>query len=68
MDIKRSGPQPSAKGPEEYFTGAVRIDAPFRRQEDRPPPGEGQNLPAQNLPAQDRSEQRRDSHHRHQGR
>src|SRR5271166_22129 len=30
MDIKRSGSQPSAKGPEDYFTGAVRIDAPFK--------------------------------------
>ena len=29
MDIKRSGSQPSAKGPSEYFTGTVRIDAPF---------------------------------------
>jgi quercetin dioxygenase-like cupin family protein len=29
MDIKRSGSQPSAKGPADYFTGAVRIDAPF---------------------------------------
>ncbi|MBP2302015.1 (R)-mandelonitrile lyase [Azospirillum picis] len=29
MDIKRSGAQPSKAGPEEYFTGRVRIDAPF---------------------------------------
>jgi quercetin dioxygenase-like cupin family protein len=26
MDIKRSGSQPSSKGPAEYFTGTVRID------------------------------------------
>ena len=26
MNIQRSGSQPSAKGPEEYFTGTVRID------------------------------------------
>ncbi|MBO0904270.1 (R)-mandelonitrile lyase [Jiella sonneratiae] len=26
MDIKRSGSQPSGKGPDEYFTGTVRID------------------------------------------
>jgi quercetin dioxygenase-like cupin family protein len=26
MDIKRNGSQPSGKGPEEYFTGNVRID------------------------------------------
>jgi len=26
MDIKRSGSQPSAKGPAEYFTGTVRVD------------------------------------------
>ena len=26
MDIKRSGSQPSGKGPTEYFTGTVRID------------------------------------------
>jgi quercetin dioxygenase-like cupin family protein len=29
MDIKRTGSQPSAKGPEAYFTGTVRTDAPF---------------------------------------
>jgi quercetin dioxygenase-like cupin family protein len=29
MEIKRSGSQPSAKGPTDYFTGTVRIDAPF---------------------------------------
>ena len=29
MDIKRSGSQPSAKGPAEYFTGTVRIDPLF---------------------------------------
>lgn len=29
MDIKRSGSQPSKKGPEDYFTGIVRLDAPF---------------------------------------
>ena len=29
MEIKRSGWQPSAKGPADYFTGTVRIDAPF---------------------------------------
>lgn len=26
MEIRRSGSQPSRKGPEEYFTGSVRID------------------------------------------
>ena len=26
MDIKRSGSQPSRKGPDDYFTGTVRID------------------------------------------
>jgi quercetin dioxygenase-like cupin family protein len=29
MDIKRSGSQPSAKGPAEWFTGTVRIDPLF---------------------------------------
>ena len=29
MDIKRSGSQPSGKGPAEWFTGAVRIDPLF---------------------------------------
>lgn len=29
MDIKRSGSHPSARGPADYFTGIVRIDAPF---------------------------------------
>src|SRR6201994_1804990 len=30
MDIKRSGSQPSATGPTENFSGAVRIDSPFK--------------------------------------
>jgi quercetin dioxygenase-like cupin family protein len=30
MEIKRSGSQPSGKGPEEYFTGAVRVDPMFQ--------------------------------------
>src|SRR5271166_3425922 len=30
MDIKRSGSQPSGKGPVEYFTGTVRIDPLFQ--------------------------------------
>ena len=29
MEIKRSGSQPSAKGPADWFTGAVRIDPLF---------------------------------------
>ena len=29
MDITRSGSKPSAAGPADYFTGTVRIDAPF---------------------------------------
>ena len=29
MDIKRSGSAPSAGGPADYFTGTVRVDAPF---------------------------------------
>jgi quercetin dioxygenase-like cupin family protein len=29
MDIRRAGSQPSAKAPGDYFTGNVRIDAPF---------------------------------------
>ena len=29
MEIKRSGSQPSASGPAEYFTGTVRIDPLF---------------------------------------
>jgi quercetin dioxygenase-like cupin family protein len=33
MDIKRSGVTPSVKGPSDYFTGTVRIDAPFSREE-----------------------------------
>lgn len=31
MEVKRSGSQPSGKGPPEWFTGAVRIDSPFQR-------------------------------------
>jgi len=30
MNITRSGDTPSAAGPAEYFTGQVRIDAPFK--------------------------------------
>jgi quercetin dioxygenase-like cupin family protein len=29
MDIKRSGSQPSAKGPSDWFTGTVRVDPLF---------------------------------------
>ena len=29
MEIKRSGSQPSGRGPAEYFTGAVGIDPVF---------------------------------------
>ena len=29
MELKRSGSQPSGKGPDEYFTGMVRIDPLF---------------------------------------
>lgn len=29
LEIKRNGSQPSTKGSADYFTGAVRIDAPF---------------------------------------
>ena len=30
MDIRRSGAQPSARGPADWFTGAVRIDPLFQ--------------------------------------
>ena len=30
MQITRAGAPPSASGPAEYFTGTVRIDAPFK--------------------------------------
>jgi quercetin dioxygenase-like cupin family protein len=33
MEIKRVGTQASAKGPAEWFTGTVRIDAPFQAPE-----------------------------------
>ena len=33
MKITRSGSLPSAKGPSDYFTGTVRIDAPFKGEE-----------------------------------
>ena len=29
MEIKRSGSEPSGKGPDEYFTGTVRVDPLF---------------------------------------
>lgn len=31
LEIQRAGSKPSAKGPDEYFTGAVRIDPLFDR-------------------------------------
>ena len=30
MEIKRSGSQPSGKGPADYFTGTVRVDPLFQ--------------------------------------
>jgi quercetin dioxygenase-like cupin family protein len=30
MEIKRSGSQPSGKGPDDYFTGTVRVDPLFQ--------------------------------------
>jgi quercetin dioxygenase-like cupin family protein len=30
MEIKRSGSQPSTEGPEDYFTGTVRVDPLFK--------------------------------------
>jgi quercetin dioxygenase-like cupin family protein len=33
MEIKRNGTQPSMKGPAEWFTGNVRIDSSFQREE-----------------------------------
>jgi quercetin dioxygenase-like cupin family protein len=33
MEIKTAGSQPSAKGPEDWFTGTVRIDPLFDRDE-----------------------------------
>jgi quercetin dioxygenase-like cupin family protein len=30
MNITRAGSQPSNKGPSDWFTGAVRIDSPFK--------------------------------------
>src|SRR4030095_7911279 len=33
MEIKRSGSQPSGKGPAEYFTGTVQIDPLFEAPE-----------------------------------
>ena len=33
MEIKRSGSQPSDKGPAEWFTGTVRIDPLFEAHE-----------------------------------
>jgi len=31
MNVTRIGSQPSAKGPSDWFTGAVRIESPFQR-------------------------------------
>ena len=33
MDIKRAGSQPSSRGPEDWFTGTVRIDPLFQANE-----------------------------------
>ncbi len=42
MDIKRSGSQPSGKGPAEHFTGNVRIDPLL----EAPDPASAQHLPS----------------------
>src|SRR5213592_648392 len=33
MNITRNGSKPSAKGPDDWFTGIVRIDSPFQADE-----------------------------------
>ncbi len=33
MNIIKSGSQPSAKGPSDWFTSTVRIDSPFKTSE-----------------------------------
>lgn len=33
MKIQRNGSQPSKQGPAEYFTGTVRVDAPFKAED-----------------------------------
>lgn len=33
MNIKKNGSQPANKAPEKYFTGAVRVDTPFKAEE-----------------------------------
>ena len=33
MKIHSNGSTPSAKGPEQYFTGTVRVDTPFKAEE-----------------------------------
>ena len=33
MNIRKNGSQPSEKGPADYFTGTVRLDAPFQGNE-----------------------------------
>src|SRR6266571_3878873 len=40
MNIKRSGSQPSGKGPAEYFTGTVRIDPLFQADDPGRPLGQ----------------------------
>ena len=39
MEIKRSGSQPSAKGPADWFTGTVRIDPLFQAPDPAPRTG-----------------------------
>ena len=36
MEIKRNGSRPSSKGPEDWFTGTVRIDPLFQADRARP--------------------------------
>jgi quercetin dioxygenase-like cupin family protein len=33
MEITKAGSQPSAKGPDDWFTGTVRVDSPFQRRD-----------------------------------
>ncbi len=50
MEIKRSGSQPSAQGPAEYFTGRVRIDPLFQA----PEPARGLGASVLSSPARGR--------------
>ena len=59
MEIVKGGSQPSGKGPEQWFTGSVRIDSPFQRETPARVGGAFEQFPGDLLPLRRRRDTRR---------